>query len=344
MAKAKTIVRWALGGVAAFFVIGLIGMAIGVDKKKESVPATPGRAASTVAQVDAAIDGAPLAVTAGEIFDDYTANAVAADARYLNKRLRVGAVVGSVQGRFVELFVLGNHTFMAEFRSDERLASLKLSDEIIIECKGTSAHGVPALADCVLSDVSVPPTPTRGSIDDRRALVKKIKGMGFVARATGTDETTLELTSKPDGCKLADLTSAVRSSGYAMFYVGFTKLRCLDGDSSVELVDGRGGPTRDVGLTARKLFVDYEENEVSADIKYKGKALRVSGKISRIGKDALNSPFVDLATENRFEGVLAKFSSEATLVTLKRGQQVAVRCYGAGLMMGSPILADCVLE
>lgn len=281
--------------------------------------------------------------TAGQMAADYQESKVAADAKYLNKRLRVTAVVVRVQGGAVELLVLDDYKFMAEFRPDPALSKLRLSDEISMECTGEQVNGMPTLSDCVLDAVS-PAAPARGSIDERNALVMKLRRMGFAVRATGDDQATLELASKSEGCKINDLTSTVKSSGYSMYYAGFSKLRCLGNDVSVDLVDDLGAPASVVGLTAGKLFADYSENEISADAKYKGKRLLVSGKVSRIGKDAIGSPFIDLATENQFMGVVARFRSGGPLVALKRGQRVTVRCRGAGLIAGSPILDACGLE
>ncbi len=100
-----------------------------------------------------------------------------------------------------------------------------------------------------------------------------------------------------------------------------------------------------VEVTARQLFADYQENEVSADSAYRGKVLRVSGKITRIGKDILDDPFLELATSNQFMGVLAKFKSGGGgLDGMKRGERVTVRCRGDNVFAGSPILADCALD
>lgn len=102
--------------------------------------------------------------------------------------------------------------------------------------------------------------------------------------------------------------------------------------------------TQAVDVSASQLFADYKANEVAADSKYRGKVLRVSGKISTIGKDVMDDPYVELATSNDFEGVHAGFDSEGALGSLKKGQKVTVRCRGNGSSIGSPMLEHCVLE
>lgn len=99
-----------------------------------------------------------------------------------------------------------------------------------------------------------------------------------------------------------------------------------------------------VDVTADELHEAYKENEIGADSKYRGKILRVSGKVAQIGKDILDNPFVEIATSNEFEGVHATFASEGALGSLKRGQKITVRCRGKGLAMGSPMLDDCAIE
>ena len=49
-------------------------------------------------------------------------------------------------------------------------------------------------------------------------------------------------------------------------------------------------------VTATQMLADYEANEVAADQKYKGNMVEVSGTIKNIGKDILDTPYVE--TEN----------------------------------------------
>jgi len=99
-----------------------------------------------------------------------------------------------------------------------------------------------------------------------------------------------------------------------------------------------------IDVTAKQLFADYEENEISADTKYKGKTLRVSGRVEKIGKDILDEPYVELAGSSEWTGVHASFKNEGALGSLKKGQQLTVRCRGNGSSIGSPLLDDCAIE
>lgn len=99
-----------------------------------------------------------------------------------------------------------------------------------------------------------------------------------------------------------------------------------------------------IEVTARQLFADYQANEVRADGKYRGKPLRVSGRITQIGKDVLDDPFVTFATPSEFDSVHASFGDSAPLASLVRGQRIAVRCRGMGMSLGSPLLSGCMID
>ena len=46
-----------------------------------------------------------------------------------------------------------------------------------------------------------------------------------------------------------------------------------------------------IEVSAKKLYLDYDANGVSADMKYKGKVLSVTGKINNIDKDFMDEIF-----------------------------------------------------
>ncbi|MBV2180904.1 MAG: OB-fold putative lipoprotein [Castellaniella sp.] len=97
--------------------------------------------------------------------------------------------------------------------------------------------------------------------------------------------------------------------------------------------------------TAQQLYSDYQKNEVAADLQYKGKLVRVSGSISRIGVDVLGDPFVVLAVSTQFSGVQLVFDKEWTKELAKlhvRDQINAQLCVGAGMVVENPIL-NCSL-
>ena len=99
-------------------------------------------------------------------------------------------------------------------------------------------------------------------------------------------------------------------------------------------------------VNAERLFLDYQRNEVSADSMYKGRALAVTGIISSINKDFTGSVYLTLETSNEFMGIHANLreSEVSKASTLSKGSYITVICEGNGMIVGSPMLKDCVIE
>jgi hypothetical protein len=89
-------------------------------------------------------------------------------------------------------------------------------------------------------------------------------------------------------------------------------------------------------VNASVLSSSYEKNEVAADQMYKGKRLAVTGRVGKIGKDILDSPYLIL-DEGEFGlgGVQAFFSDSdlPELAKLTKGQTVQVVGTCDGLMI-----------
>ncbi|MDX9925554.1 MAG: hypothetical protein RBS48_12395, partial [Ignavibacteriaceae bacterium] len=49
-----------------------------------------------------------------------------------------------------------------------------------------------------------------------------------------------------------------------------------------------------IKITASQLVADYKANQVAADSKYKGNIVEVTGTISTIGKDIMDTPYISL--------------------------------------------------
>ena len=97
-------------------------------------------------------------------------------------------------------------------------------------------------------------------------------------------------------------------------------------------------------VSAVQLFRDYDENEVAADQKYKGKRLAVSGTVQSIDKNAFDNITIKLRTVNEFMPVHASSTNkhEQMAAALKKGAKVNWLCDGAGFIIGSPVLRKCV--
>jgi hypothetical protein len=102
-------------------------------------------------------------------------------------------------------------------------------------------------------------------------------------------------------------------------------------------------------VLAKQLHDDYVANEVSADDRYKGKTLAVGGTVASIDKDPFDNMVVKIGWpgDNSFglEDVMAKLSDseKPKAAKLSKGQPIAVRCTGNGMVLKSPMLSDCVV-
>ncbi|MEN4818042.1 OB-fold protein [Pantoea agglomerans] len=95
--------------------------------------------------------------------------------------------------------------------------------------------------------------------------------------------------------------------------------------------------------TARKLFNDYEENEVAVDEQLKGKVVAVTGIVQSIDKDFTDSIIISLKTDNEFMPARLKMkdSQKAAAIALKKGKQVVIVCENMSRIIGAPSGRNC---
>lgn len=98
--------------------------------------------------------------------------------------------------------------------------------------------------------------------------------------------------------------------------------------------------------TARKLFNDYDENEVAVDEQLKGKIVSVTGIVQSIDKDFTNSIIISLKTDNQFMPARMdmKDSQKTTAMSLKKGKQVVIVCERMSRIVGAPSGSNCVFN
>lgn len=108
--------------------------------------------------------------------------------------------------------------------------------------------------------------------------------------------------------------------------------------------DAEAGAQQARPVSAAQLTHDYDANEVSADRRYKGRLLSVSGIVQGVDKDGLGHIIVRLRTANEYMPVLAYLDGahEALAAALKKGARVTWNCTGDGSVVGSPVLRRCV--
>lgn len=98
-----------------------------------------------------------------------------------------------------------------------------------------------------------------------------------------------------------------------------------------------------ISVEAEKLAADYKDNEVSADNTYKEKRLIVSAVVQSINKDFKDQVWVGMRTDNQFTQVHAEGLTATQASKLKKGEVITVICKGAGMILSSPFLKDCIL-
>lgn len=98
-----------------------------------------------------------------------------------------------------------------------------------------------------------------------------------------------------------------------------------------------------VSITALRLYEIYEQNELSADKKFKGKIVSVSGEISSIGKDMIGKFNICLKIKHSLCGVQCFFDKahKKKVLVQEKGTHITItgRCDGK---TGRVILRKCV--
>ena len=96
-------------------------------------------------------------------------------------------------------------------------------------------------------------------------------------------------------------------------------------------------------FNARDLNRAYQENEVAADEKFKGKQLAIDGVVGEISKDFMDNLYVVIPAGEMLEDIHAYFETQekGQLAQLKRGQRIRVLGRVDGLMMKSVMLKSC---
>ncbi len=143
---------------------------------------------------------------------------------------------------------------------------------------------------------------------------------------------------------MRDDRSVVRSfSGSALLVGGLLLVLASSKKGEDSSVTPNSQPAETI--TAAELDKVYQENEVNADSRFKGKLLLVSGTVGDISKDFTDDMILTLKGENLI-GVRAYVSDadKAAVANVKKGQSVSVICKGDGMMVGSPVLKGCRLK
>lgn len=101
-----------------------------------------------------------------------------------------------------------------------------------------------------------------------------------------------------------------------------------------------------IEVTSVDLAKAFEENEVAAQQKYGASPLLVSGKVVGITLDFMDQPVVQLPGTNQFMNVQANLGEEGKAVSasLKKGQDIVLRCAELSEVAGTPMLGECAVQ
>lgn len=109
-----------------------------------------------------------------------------------------------------------------------------------------------------------------------------------------------------------------------------------DGDINIAQADA-------VEVGARQLYLDYQANEVAADVLYKGKQLLITGEVAAIQTDFMDKPQVQLKAGSNEQVTISGLSRDEA-GALHKGDAVIAACTGNGMLLNSPVTRDCELR
>ena len=114
---------------------------------------------------------------------------------------------------------------------------------------------------------------------------------------------------------------------------------------SAQYAEAVQSPDGVYSIGAVQLWREYNENEVAADIRYKGQRLSVTGTIVSIERDYEGRPVLHLFGGNALFPTTAKLNKAdiPAAARLKKGDEITVRCIGDGWQMRMPQLDRCLM-
>ena len=96
-------------------------------------------------------------------------------------------------------------------------------------------------------------------------------------------------------------------------------------------------------VSARKLYKEYNANEIAADEKYKGKIIEVTGVIRDIGNDIMDNAYITLVGNEYFGDIQCYFNEKSVVAKLSKGKRITVIGSCSGLMINVQI-NNCIVK
>ena len=144
-----------------------------------------------------------------------------------------------------------------------------------------------------------------------------------------------------------NLLSVLALGTFVALATGSEESETASSDWEIEMEDldeGLAAPSAAspaVEITSKELSSEYDKNEVAADNKYKGKTVRVTGKVEDIGKDFMDEVYITMEGKDLFQGVQVYFddsSGDEKAATLEKGQEVTIEGECDGMLINVQII------
>lgn len=145
-----------------------------------------------------------------------------------------------------------------------------------------------------------------------------------------------------------NLLSVLALGAFVALATGSEESDTTSDDWEIDIEDGTttapsGGAA--IEVSSKDISAEYDKNEIAADNKYKGKKVKVTGKIDDIGKDFMDESYVTLEGADLFQGVQVYFKSseESKLGTLEKGSDLTIEGECDGMLINVQIV-DAVIQ
>ena len=128
---------------------------------------------------------------------------------------------------------------------------------------------------------------------------------------------------------------------FLFIIIGFGSLDEFENLDQSPKVTSDSNPS--VTISASKLYKEYNENEIAADEKYKGKIIEVTGVIRDIGNDIMDSAYITLIGDEYFGDIQCYFNEKSVVAKLSKGKRITVIGSCSGLMINVQI-NNCIVR
>ena len=128
---------------------------------------------------------------------------------------------------------------------------------------------------------------------------------------------------------------------FLFIIIGFGSLDEFENLDQSPKVTSDSNPS--VKISASKLYKEYNENEIAADEKYKGKIIEVTGVIRDIGNDIMDNAYITLVGDEYFGDIQCYFNEKSVVAKLSKGKRVTVIGSCSGLMINVQI-NNCIVR